>query len=106
MNDLIDLFDMLGVDLGLAVSIGTSVFAVVALLRSEIKGDWMKGWKSKAIGGVIALLLAVKAVPITVGAEIASYFSVLMTGVVGWGAAMMPHKITKGSILEIKRNGK
>ena len=105
MGELVDLFDKLGVDLGLASSIGVTVYAVVALLRSELKGEKMKGWKSKAVGGVLALLLAWKAIPLEIGAEAGSIYTMVVTGLVGWGTAMFGSKKFKGSVLEIKRNG-
>ncbi len=104
--DYAQLFETLGVDIETALSIGMSVFGVVALLRSEIKGDLLKGWRSRAVGGVLALLLAIKAVPMMEGATLETYYTMLVTGLAGWGIAMLPQKFTKGTALEIKRNGK
>ena len=74
-----ELFTMLGLDTGTVVSVATVVFGAVALLRSELPGDLMKGWKSKAVGGAMALLLAWKAVPIEAGIA-----TMILTGVAAW----------------------
>ena len=96
-----ELFTMLGLDTGTVVSVATVVYGGVALLRSEIPGDLMKGWTSKAVGVGMALFLSWKAMP----AE-GSMGTMAVTGVVAWGCSMLPHKLTKGTALEIKRNGK
>lgn len=105
MGEFVDLFDKLGVDIGLASAIGGTVYAGVALLRSKLKGEKMKGYRSEIAGGVIALLLAWKAIPLEAGAEVMSIYTMIVTGGVGWGVAMFGSKTLKGSIVEIKRNG-
>lgn len=96
---LTQLFTTLGLDFGIVVAIATTVYGSVAVLRSELPANWTKGWKSRAIGGVLALLLAHMAEPL------GGLVPTLMTGIAAWVTATLPHKMLKGTKLEIPRNG-
>lgn len=97
--DLSHLFTTFGLDLGAVVAIATAVYGGIAVLRSELPASWTKGWKSRAMGGVLALALAYAAEPL------AGLVPTVMTGVASWVTAMLPHKMLKGTKLEIPRNG-
>lgn len=93
-----ELFAMLGLNTDTVLSIGTVVYGVVALLRRKMPGDLMKGWKSNAVGIVLAGLLAWRTIPLDV--VITS-----LTALAGWGTSMLGAELLKGTKLEIKRNG-
>lgn len=97
--ELTQLFRTLGLDFGAVVAIATAVYGSVAILRSELPANWTKGWKSKAIGGGLALVLAYMAEPL------GGLVPTLMTGIASWATAMLPAKMLKGTKLEIPRNG-
>ena len=94
-----ELFEMLELDGGTILGIGTVVYGAVAILRKKMPGDLMKGWVSNVVGAVIAGLLAWKAVPYDIA-------TMLLTALFGWGTSMLGADWLKNTKLEIKRNGR